>query len=170
MPTISTQPAIQTQLPVSTPKTAAPETKKETPALVKDIKKDDVSLSSQARGVSKLITIPGAAVAGGVVGGATGATILGIVDIAAKGGAFKEAVQAGGLTGAMTGVVTGAAVAHMAKNKTQATLYGALAGAGTGAVSGAAGLKTLPGALFMGAVGAVSGAVSGFTTSYLLGK
>ncbi len=163
-------PAIQTKPAAEASKPAQTEPKTQAPVLLKDIKKDDVSLSKQARGVSPIITIPGAAIAGGVIGGATGAIGLGIIDIATKTGSFAEAVKLGGGMGSVAGVVSGGIVANMAKTKLQATLYGALAGAGTGAMSGAVGFKNAPAALIGGAVGAVSGAVSGFTTSYLLGK
>lgn len=153
-------PAIN-KLPAET-KPATP-AKTEAPQVVKDLQKDSVS-------VSPIITIPGSALVSGLAGAATGGVITSAIDIFSKGGAVKEAFGAGALIGGATGVVSGAVIAHMAKNKTQATLYSALAGFGTGAVIGGVKIKTLPAALAMGAIGAVSGAVSGFTTAKLLGK
>ena len=148
---------------VLTEKPAAQSTKPETPQIVKDSQKDHLQ-------VSPIITIPGSALVAGATGAATGAAIVGSLDLFAKGGAFKEALAAGGLIGGATGVVTGSVIAHMAKNKTQAILYSALAGFGTGAVIGGVKIKSLPAALTMGAVGAVSGAISGGVTAHLLRK
>ncbi|PKL75569.1 MAG: hypothetical protein CVV27_14660 [Candidatus Melainabacteria bacterium HGW-Melainabacteria-1] len=170
MPSITSTPsqiAVQSKVASDSTKPATPAPKTEVPQVVKDLHKDNLKLS---RGVSPLITIPGSAVVSGLVGAATGGIITSSVELFGKGGAVKEAFGAGALIGGAAGVVSGTVVAHMAKNKTQATLYSALAGFGTGAVIGGAKIKTLPAALAMGAFGAISGAVSGFTTAKLLGK
>lgn len=137
--------------------------KPETPQVVKALQKDSVE-------VSKFITIPGSALTSGVIGAGTGAVMAGAIDIATKSGAMKEALSAGSVLGGASGVVAGAVIAHMAPNKTQATLYSALAGFGTGAVIGGTKIGSWQAAVGSGIIGAVSGAVSGFATSKLLGK
>lgn len=167
MANLAVQSNVSTPIAASNPKSpekaAANQIKPETPQIVKDLQKDQLQ-------VSPIITIPGSAVVAGATGAASGAAIVGALDLFSKGGAFKEALAAGGLIGGATGVVSGSVIAHMAKNKTQAVLYSALAGFGTGAVIGGVKIKSLPAALTMGAVGAVSGAISGGVTAHLLRK
>lgn len=163
MPTIASNP---TTNPFQVTKPASDAIKpatQEAPQIVKDLCKDEVK-------VSKLITIPGSALTAGVIGAGSGAAMAGAIDLFSKGGAFKEAIGAGSVLGGAAGVVSGAVIAHMAENKTQATLYSALAGFGTGAVIGGAKMHSLPAAVGSGVIAAVAGAVSGFTTAKLLGK
>lgn len=120
--------------------------------------------------VSKVITISGGALTGGVLGALTGAVGCGALDLFLnKGQAVGTASKFGGGIGAAAGFASGAVIANITDTKLKATLYSALAGAGTGAVAGVAAHKTLQAAALAAAVGALSGAVSGFTTSKLLG-
>ena len=133
------------------------------------LKRDIVDI--QGRRVSPMITIPGAGLSGAMVGGTTGAVGFGLLDIAfGKSESVMQAAKTGAGIGAVAGFVSGAAVANLTDSKLEATLYGALSGAGVGALSGGALFKNAQAAVLTGALGAVSGAVSGFATSYWLGK
>lgn len=163
MPTITANPTVNPFQATKPAATDSARVKPETPQVVKDLHKDSVE-------VSKLITIPGSGFTSGVIGAGTGAVLAGSIDLFTKSGALKEAVQAGTVLGGASGVVAGAVVAHLAPNKTQATLYSALAGFGTSAVIGGSKMGSWQAAVGSGIIGAVAGAVSGFTTSKLLGK
>ena len=121
--------------------------------------------------VSPLITIPGGATAGAIMGGATGGAALFALDLF-QGGALgmRPALSLGAGSGAVTGLIAGGVVAHMTNSRTEATVFGAISGAAVGGVAGVLSGKNMAAAALGAGASAIAGAVSGYTTSRLLGN